>query len=85
MQQQLLKSQQLQRDENTTIVENEKKEDYSSIVTKVDTLENMVEEAITTTLDTDMDKARDYNENEKIEELVSNINDEETKNNLEKD
>ena len=70
--------------ENTTIVENEKKEDYSSIVTKVDTLENMVEEAITTTLDTDMDKARDYNENEKIEELVSNINDEETKNNLEK-
>ena len=70
--------------ENTTIVENEKKEDYSSIVTKVDTLENMVEEAITTTLNTDMDKARDYNENEKIEELVSNINDEETKNNLEK-
>ena len=70
--------------EPDTTVESDKTEDYSSIVIKVDTLENMVEEAITTTLETDMDKARDYNETEKIENLVSNINDEETKNNLEK-
>ena len=57
-------------------------EDYTNVITLVDNLEDMVETAIVSTKITDMDKARDYNKNEKIKEMVSTINDEETKNDL---
>ena len=67
---------------NTETIPVEEKEDYKDVITLVDNLEDMVETAIVSTEITDMDKARDYNKNEKIKEMVSTINDEETKNDL---
>ena len=70
-------------EENTIVnTETPKEEDYTNVITLVDNLEDMVETAIVSTKITDMDKARDYNKNEKIKEMVSTINDEETKNDL---
>ena len=69
----------VEEDENE--VEDEEK-NYEAIIALVNNLETMVNSAITSTEITDMDIARDYNINEKIEELVSKIEDEETKKEL---
>ena len=60
---------------------NEEK-DYSEVIALVESLEKKITAAIASTEITDMDEARDYNINEKIEELVSKIEDEETKKEL---
>ena len=68
--------------EDDDTINNEEEKDYSTVIALVGNLETMINSAITSTEITDMDEARDYNINEKIEDLVSKIEDEEIKKEL---
>ena len=70
--------------DNETDEKQEDEKDYSDIIAIVDTLSQMVLDAISSTDKEDMDLARGYNIDEKIEELVSTIEDEELKEKLTK-
>lgn len=74
-------------DENISdeeIVDDDDEKDYSKVIAIVDNLSEMVLDAISSTDKEDMDLARDYNIDKKIEELVSAIEDEELKEKLTK-
>lgn len=68
---------------NSTSTDNNTVENYDSIKKMVNDLETMVNNAVVSTIKTDMDEARAFNINEQIEKLVSEIKDEETKEELE--